>query len=174
MLRIFNIILIILILNISARNTEASSFFGSWSPDEKCAKRFYELMTTDKEEEDDSMLIKAKISYREKRYEKAIQYANQTINKHSDEARSMQDSLEEYPWISKEDIFRYKSLNTIGLALFIKAKSYSELGKMREAEDALKELKKDYYYAQCWCKEGLFLKPANLAQEELGNIEKLK
>lgn len=167
---------VFLILNFSTMNAAASSFFGSWDYYTKCENKFYDLLmaSSDQEEEDDASLIKAKISYGEKRYENAIQYAEQTIDKYSDEARSMQNSLDEYPWESKEKIFKYKSLNTVGLALFIKAKAYSSLGKTKEAEVAFRVLKNDYFYAQCFCKEGLFLKPSELAQEEIDKLEKRK
>jgi tetratricopeptide (TPR) repeat protein len=144
-----------------------SSSFEIFDPEQNCVSKFYELSTTDKAEEDDPMLIEAKNSYSKKQYENAIQFTEKAINANMNEARLMQDSLKEYPWTSKEDVFKYKSLNTVGLALLIKAKSYSALGKEQEAKNIYRELLSKYFYAQCWCKAGLFLKPALLAKDNL-------
>ena len=159
------IIVIILILNISSKIGEASvEFLNPYYP---CAKNFYDLTTMENEAEDDDMLIRAKISYKEKRYEDAIRYADQAIQRLEAEAKLTQDSLEECPWISNAEIFKNKSLNTVGLALLIKGRSYVALDKQQKAEDIYGQIWNKYPYALCWCKKGLFLKPVDLVQDEL-------
>lgn len=158
------IILIIFVLSISSKSAEASVEF--LNPYYSCEKKFYEL-TIKENEADDEMLIKAKVSYKQKQYEDAIQYADQVIKKHEGEAKVTLDSLEECPWMSNEDIFKHKSVNTMGLALLIKAKSYAALGDHQEEKEIYGKIWNEYYCAACWCEKGLFLKPARIVEDEL-------
>lgn len=160
-------------LSVDLGRAQASSFWSSLDYSKVCERRFYDwTAASENEEDDDAMLIKAKISYRAKRLDKAIEYANEAINTNANEAKIIQDSLQEYPWESKAIIFKYKALNTIALALLIKGKSYSALGKALEAEAAYAEIKEKYNFAQCWCNEGAFMKPAEFPEEKIKKKEK--
>lgn len=160
-------------LSVDLGSAQASSFWSSLDYSRVCEKRFYDwTAASENEEDDDAMLIKAKIPYRAKRFDKAIKYASEAINANTNEAKTIQDSLIEYPWESKAIIFKYKALNTVGLALLIKGKSYSALGKAADAEAAYAEIKNKYNFAQCWCKQGVFVKPSEFPEETITKKEK--
>ena len=98
-------------------------------------------------------------------------YVNKCIDLYSPNAKEMQDSLTEYPWESKEEIFSYWALNDVGTCLFIKGEAFRNAGQKEEAQEAFKKLVDEYYYAQCWDPQGWFWKPAEAAQQKLEMLE---
>ncbi len=172
-LRYLCAVVMLIFFSVDLGNAQASSFWGSLDYSRICEKRFYDwTAASENEEDDDAILIKAKIAYRGKRFDKAIEYADEAINANMKEAKSIQDSLKEYEWMSKEAIFKHKSLNTVGLALLIKGKSYFALQKGQESEAAYSEIQENYYFAQCWCKEGVFMKPSEFPEATIKKTEK--
>ena len=85
----------------------------------------------------------------------------------------MQASLTEYPWQSRDHIFRYWALNDIGTCYFIMGKAYTAIGEKEKAIESYQKLIEEYFYAQCWDPSGWFWKPAEAAQEALDEIESL-
>ncbi len=99
-----------------------------------------------------------------------LAYTNKVLELYEDKAKSMQESLSEYPWESKEKIFKYWALNDVGTCLFIQGEAYRKAGKIEEAKKAYKRLIDEFFYAQCWDPNGWFWKPAEAAQEALEDL----
>ncbi len=97
-------------------------------------------------------------------------YTNKVLSLYEDKAKSMQESLNEYPWQSREVIFNYWALNDVGTSLFIQGQAYKKIGKNKEAREAYEKLINDYFYAQSWDPQGWFWKPAEAAHEALDEI----
>ena len=97
-------------------------------------------------------------------------YVNKTLELYSAKAKEMQASLKEYPYESKEKTFSYWALNDVGTALFVLGEAYRQAGKKAEATEAYKKLIDDYFYAQCWDPKGWFWKPAEAAQQKMGEL----
>ena len=102
-----------------------------------------------------------------------LSYTNKVQELYGVKAKEMQESLNEYPWESKEKIFEYWALNDVGTSLYIEGESLKKAEKSKEAKEAYQKLVDEYYYAQCWDPKGWFWKPAEAAQQaldELGEI----
>jgi len=102
--------------------------------------------------------------------EAVLTYTNKCIELYGEKAQEMQDALTEYPWESKEKIFSYWALNDVGTCLFIQGEAYKNAGKMKEAQEAYRQLVDRYFYAQCWDPNGWFWKPAEVAQQKLDEM----
>ncbi|MBI4309175.1 MAG: tetratricopeptide repeat protein [Candidatus Omnitrophica bacterium] len=98
-------------------------------------------------------------------------YVNKTLELYSAKAKEMQASLKEYVWESKEKTFSYWALNDVGTALFILGEAYRNAGKKEEAAQSYQKLIDEYFYAQCWDPQGWFWKPAEAAQQKLGELD---
>ncbi len=98
-------------------------------------------------------------------------YVSKAVELYGAKAREMQSSLKEYPWESKEKTMSYWALNDVGTALFIEAEAYRNAGKKAEAAAAYKKVINEYFYAQCWDPGGWFWKPAEVAQQKLGELD---
>lgn len=101
-------------------------------------------------------------------------YTNKVIELYADNAKTMQESLTDYPWDEKdklkEKVFSYWALNDVGTSLFIQGEALRKAGKMKEAKEAYTKLVEQYYYAQCWDPNGWFWKPSEAAQQALDEI----
>ncbi len=100
-----------------------------------------------------------------------VAYAGKTVSLYSTKAKEMQASLKEYPWESKEKTFSYWALNDVGTALYILGEAYRAAGKKEDAIQAYKKVVDEYFYAQCWDPQGWFWKPAEAAQQKLGEMD---
>ena len=100
-----------------------------------------------------------------------VSYANKAIELYAPKASEMQGSLKEYPWESKEKTMSFWALNDVGTALFILGEAYRNAGKKDEAMQTYKKLIDEYFYAQCWDPAGWFWKPAEAAQQKLGELD---
>ncbi len=98
-------------------------------------------------------------------------YVGKAMELYAPKAKEMQASLKEYPWESKEKTMSYWALNDVGTSLFILGEAYRTSGKKEEAADTYKKLIDDYFYAQCWDPNGWFWKPAEAAQQKLGELD---
>jgi len=97
-------------------------------------------------------------------------YVEKVVELYEDKARAMQESMTEYAWESKDEIFAKWALNDVGTAFFIKGESLKKSGKSKLAEKAYKKVVDKYYYAQCWDPNGWFWKPAEAAQQSLDEL----
>ena len=97
-------------------------------------------------------------------------YTNKCLELYSKKAQEMQESLNEYPWESKEKIFSYWALNDVGTCLYIQGEALKNSGDNAEAKKAFKKLIDQYFYAQCWDPNGWFWKPAEAAQQKLDEM----
>jgi len=100
----------------------------------------------------------------------AITYCDKVLEMYEAKAKEMQVSLTEYPWQSREQIFRYWALNDVGTALFIKGEVFKKTGKNDKAKASYQKLINDFFYAQCWDPNGWFWKPAEAAQQKLDEL----
>jgi tetratricopeptide (TPR) repeat protein len=100
-----------------------------------------------------------------------VAYANKAIELYAPKAKEMQSSLKEYTWESKEKTLSYWALNDVGTALFVLGEAYRNAGKKDEAAQTYKKLIDEYFYAQCWDPAGWFWKPAEAAQQKLGELD---
>ncbi len=105
-----------------------------------------------------------------KKIDEVMIYVDKVMELYGDKARTMQSSLTEYPWESKEKIFGFWALNDVGTALFVKGEALKNSGKEEEAKEVYKTLVDEYYYSQCWDPKGWFWKPAEAAQQALDEI----
>ncbi|MCK5180638.1 MAG: tetratricopeptide repeat protein [Candidatus Omnitrophica bacterium] len=102
-----------------------------------------------------------------------IAYVNKVLELYEGKAKTMQESMTEYAWESKDDIFAKWALNDVGTSLYIKGEAFRKIGENEKAQEAYQELVENYFYAQCWDPKGWFWKPAEAAQQaldELGEI----
>ena len=103
---------------------------------------------------------------------KAVEaYVNKTLELYEGKAKTMQASLKEYAWESKEKTFSYWALNDVGTALFISGEAYQNAGKKEDAAQAYKRIINEFHYAQCWDPNGWFWKPAEAAQQKLAELD---
>ena len=105
--------------------------------------------------------------------ESVVAYVDKVLELYEGKAKAMQESMTEYAWESKEEIFAQWALNDVGTALFIKGEIFKKSGNYDKATAAYQSLVEDYFYAQCWDPKGWFWKPAEAAQQaldELGEI----
>ena len=102
-----------------------------------------------------------------------IAYADKALELYEEKAKAMQESMTEYAWESKDEIFAKWALNDVGTALYIKGEAFRKAGEYKKAQEAYQSLVENYFYAQCWDPNGWLWKPAEAAQQaldELGEI----
>ncbi|MCK5215444.1 MAG: tetratricopeptide repeat protein [Candidatus Omnitrophica bacterium] len=117
-----------------------------------------------------TLVGKAWVALGQKDLESVEAYANKCLELYAAQAKEMQDALTEYPWESKEEIFKHWVLNDVGTALYIIGEANREAGKMEEARTAYQSLIDEFYYAQCWDPQGWFWKPAESAQQKIDEL----
>ena len=100
-----------------------------------------------------------------------VAYVNKLSELYGTKAKEMQTSLKEYPWESKEKTMSFWALNDVGTGLFVLGEAYRNAGKKEDAAQAYKKLVDEYFYAQCWDPQGWFWKPAEAAQQKLGELD---
>ena len=101
-------------------------------------------------------------------YNTAIEFAQETINRHATQAAEQQASLSGFA--SSDDAADYWALNDVGTAYFIMGKSSVKQEKIAKAKEAFQKIISDYGYAQCWDTQGWWWKVAEGAQEELDKL----
>ncbi|MBF0532028.1 MAG: tetratricopeptide repeat protein [Candidatus Omnitrophica bacterium] len=102
-----------------------------------------------------------------------VAYTDKVLELYADKAKEMQGSLKEYPWQSREEIFKYWALNDVGTALYIRGEAFRKAGQLKEAKQAYERLVNEFSYAQCWDPQGWFWKPAEPAQQALAELGKV-
>lgn len=105
--------------------------------------------------------------------ESVVAYTDKVLELYEDKAKTMQESMTEYAWESKDEIFAKWALNDVGTSLYIKGEALKKAGEDKKAQEAYKSLVENYFYAQCWDVNGWFWKPAEAGQQaldELGDI----
>ena len=103
-------------------------------------------------------------------FEAVAAYVDKVLELYEDKAKAMQETMTEYVWESKEDIFSKWALNDVGTAFFIRGESFKKSGEHKAAKKAYEKLVDNYYYAQCWDPNGWFWKPAEAAQQSLDEL----
>lgn len=99
--------------------------------------------------------------------DQALIYADKLIELHSTEAREQQASLSDYPL--NEKVYKYNTLNYVGLALLVKGDMLKEKGDNAGAREAYNTLIRDFTYAQHGTKDEFF-KAAEDAKERLEEL----
>ncbi len=117
------------------------------------------------------LVIKAWSALAAKDLNAVVAYVNKLAELYAKDAKSMQASLKEYPWESKDKTLSYWALNDVGTGFFILGEAYRAAGKKEEAAQTYKKLVDEYFYAQCWDPQGWFWKPAEAAQQKLGELD---
>jgi hypothetical protein len=113
--------------------------------------------------------------YNQNEFAKAIELAQECINRWGNDAVKQQSALTQAPPNGKvtddekKAIFANWALNDVGTAYFIKAESLGKLGKTDDAKDAYKTVIK-FPYARCWDPKGWFWAPAEVASENLAKM----
>lgn len=103
--------------------------------------------------------------------ESVLAYTDKVVELYADKAKTMQKSLTEYPWESKDQIFSYWALNDVGTSYYIRAEALRKEDKKKEATVDYQKVVDDYFYAQCWDPQGWFWKPSEAAQQALDDLE---
>lgn len=117
-----------------------------------------------------TLATKAWQALSDKDLDAVLAYTGKCLDLYQEKAKTMQNSLTEYPWESKEQIFSFWALNDVGTCLFIRGEAYANAGNKEEAVKAYKMLVDEYYFAQCWDPKGWFWKPAEAAQQKLEEL----
>jgi hypothetical protein len=99
-------------------------------------------------------------------------YTGKVLELYEAKAKEMQASLTEYPWQSREQIFKYWALNDVGTALYIQGEVLRKAGDNEGAKKAFQQLIDQFSYAQCWDPQGWFWKPAEAAREKIDGLGK--
>lgn len=113
--------------------------------------------------------------YNQNNFAKAIEFAQECINKWEGDAVKQQSELTKAPpkgEVTDEEkkvIFANWALNDVGTAYFIKALSLEKLGKTSEAKDAYNAVL-TLPDARCWDPQGFFWSPAEAASENLARL----
>lgn len=115
-------------------------------------------------------LIEAQRLYNIKKYKEALEPLDVIINNYADRAQEIQNSLQEKPWMSKEDVFRCRELNAVGAALVTKGLIYIKLKDLETAEKLLNEHRSHYAYSDCWNPSGWFVGLGYKSEELLDEI----
>jgi len=98
-------------------------------------------------------------------------YVNETMKLYGGRAKDMQASLKDYASGDNDTVFSYWALNDVGTALFILGQAYQNADKKDAAARAYKRIINEFSYAQCWDPQGWFWKPADAAQQKLGELD---
>lgn len=117
-----------------------------------------------------TLATKAWKALEDKDLDAVLAYTGKCLDLYKEKAKTMQNSLTEYAWESKEQIFALWALNDVGTSLFIRGSAYMNAGNKEEAIKAFKTLIDEYYFAQCWDPKGWFWKPAEGAQQKLDEL----
>ncbi|MBF0384513.1 MAG: tetratricopeptide repeat protein [Candidatus Omnitrophica bacterium] len=120
------------------------------------------------------MATQAWKAFEDNKLDAVLAYTNKVIELYAEKAKEMQASLTEYPWQSREQIFKYWALNDVGTSYYIQGEALKKAGKIEDAKKAYSELIKNYFYAQCWDPKGWFWKPSEGAQEALDALGEVK
>src|SRR3989338_5720484 len=115
-------------------------------------------------------LVEAQQFYNTKDYEKALESLDLIINNYATKAKEIQSSLQEAPWMSKEDVYNCRELNAVGTALLIKGLIYLKLKNLEVAGKLINEQISSYSYAHCWNPDGWFVRIEYKAEELLDEI----
>ena len=99
-----------------------------------------------------------------------VAYVDKVLELYEEKAKAMQESMTEYAWESKDEIFSKWALNDVGTALYIKGEAFKKAGQHEKAKQAYQALVENYFYAQCWDPNGWFWKPAEAAQQALDEL----
>ena len=102
-----------------------------------------------------------------------VAYVNKINDLYAVKAHGMQTELKDYAAGTNDEIFKYWALNDVGTGLFVLGEAYRQAGKKDEASAVYKKLVDEYFYAQCWDSKGWFWKPAEAAQQKLGEMSSI-
>ncbi len=102
-----------------------------------------------------------------------VAYVNKINELYAVKAHGMQTELKDYAAGTNDEIFKYWALNDVGTGLFVLGEAYRQAGKKDEASAVYKKLVDEYFYAQCWDSKGWFWKPAEAAQQKLGEMSSI-
>jgi len=99
-----------------------------------------------------------------------IVYVKKLEDLYGDKAKEMQRTMKiakDNSWKKDDKHFNYWALNDVGTGLFILAETYRQTGHDKEAAATYRRIINEYYYAQCWDRQGWFWRPSEVAQKRL-------
>lgn len=101
-----------------------------------------------------------------------LAYTDKCLELYTENARTMQAELSDYPAGDQQKIFSYWALNDIATALYIQGEAYRQAGKNEEAKKAFGRIVAEFSYGQTYDPASkAFWKPADAAKEKLMSIE---
>ncbi len=100
--------------------------------------------------------------------EKVLEYTNKCIELYKPEANRLHAKLSASPGGHEAE---YQVLNDVATCMFIQAEKLRDNGKTEESKKVLKDIIKDYKFAQAWDPRGWFWSVAEKAQLMLDQIE---
>lgn len=119
----------------------------------------------------ETLTTKAWGALAEEDLEAVLAYTNKCIELYGKQAKKMQDSLEDYPRGSNQEIFGYWALNDVATSLFIQGEAYRKAKMNDEAKEVYKKVIDEYRFGQAWDTKGWFWKPAAAAKEKIAMLE---
>jgi hypothetical protein len=116
-----------------------------------------------------SLVAEAWNSYNNKDMGRAKAFAQETINRYSDQAKEQQASLSDFAPEGKES--EYWALNDVATSHFILGSAYKSEGNNSKARGEFNTVISDYKYAQAYDPEqDIYWKVADAAQKELDTL----
>jgi len=103
--------------------------------------------------------------------EAVLAYTNKCVELYANNAKKMQESLDDYPTGTNDEIFAYWALNDVATGYYIQGEAYRNAGMEGEARAAYNQVITEYKYGQCWDVGGWFWKPAEAAAEKMSMME---
>lgn len=119
-----------------------------------------------------TMVQKTWAAFNKKDWDSVIIYVKKLEDLYGDKAREMQRTMKGYrddSWKRDRTSFNYWALNDVGTGVFILAETYLKMGRKQEAREAYSRVVNDFYYAQCWDRQGWFWRPSEVAQKRLND-----
>ena len=113
----------------------------------------------------ETLTAKAWKAYVARRYEAMELYVRKCIELFSDDAKKMQAALEDYPPKGQES--DYWALNDVATCLYIRGKALQKQGHNKDAAIVYREILENYYFAQCFDRNGWYWKVADEAKRNL-------
>ncbi len=120
-----------------------------------------------------TLATKAWKALADKNLEAVLVYTNKCLDLYAAKAKTMQESLKDYPSGDDQKIFSFWAVNDVATCLYIQGDAYRQAGKIDEAKKAYGRVVNEFSFGQAYDPVyKAFWKPVDAAKEKLDMIEK--